>query len=273
MKYYKSYNLFNESNMENDKFRNAVPKNYKQSNAILANNRPPFGSYEYDKNGDTDYTEKIYKFLIDNDYKNNNYNKTSYYFSEVIPAGDVKGYKNTVIDRVTISSENAVTFHFKFEVENPFIDEINSLKKEEEKFQGIKDKEEWVKVEDEWSKIYDRRRELDSFIPNFSYAYSQSLRPEIIENVYNEMIKHESLSKSEYISSLYKKIHKHRYKIETLPYKDRLDYWDWMDEMDDLTNYRNPSEADLEERNIRRNKSEEDYKKENEYMNDLLKDL
>jgi hypothetical protein len=271
MKYLKMFETHSSQSLRNPFFKDAIAKNWKQKNAIIANKKVGFGGYKHNEKGDTEYTLKIKKFLDERNFRMSS-DKTHFYFVEKIPAGTVRGYQNCYITSVHISSEYNVTFNINFEVENPFINEINILKKEEKKYEKLSDKE-FEEKKNDWEKLYNDIKKLDTYIPNFTYAYSQDIDPTVIENVYNEMIRPVNIDRTKHIQDLYQKKHKLLYNIEKLPYKDRLDYWDLYDEYEDLVNYRTPSEVELNKRQDRRNKSEEQYNKEQEKIIKMFKDI
>lgn len=239
--------------------------NYKHENAILALKKDY--SYEYDNSGDTDFTKKIHQLLIDIDFNYQVCKSCDFYFETPIPSKSIRGYKNTKISHVNISCDNEVVFHIIFDVENPQIEEINKLKAEEKKYDNLSDVE-FNKVKKEHYALLSKISELDQYISNFSYAYSQSVDADVIEAVYNEMIKPANILKSKYISEL---ITKKRYTVkDNMSYQEKLEYWDLLDELKDLTEYNTPDEAEIEKRNKRRLKSEEDYIKEQQRIMKLI---
>ncbi len=278
-KYINNYSQFVQNKLmenKNNIFATATASNYKQANAILAFNKKQENyDYTYDDSRDTEYTKKIKDFLIENGF---NYNigssKQSFYFTNKIPCGDVRGYKNCAVSHVSISSEYAVCFHITFEIENPFLEKVEEIKQEMGKYNGLSE-EELTKVENEFMLLLDEKSKYDCYIPNFTYCYSQSLNPNVIKNIYEIMIKPENLEKSEKISKLYDEVMALRNKVMNgrATYAEKVKYWDLMDEKDDLTEYRNPTDDELLKREQRRNKTEEDEKRENDILNDLLKDI
>lgn len=280
-KYIKNYSEFvNHKIMESEEniFSSATASNYKQANAILAINKRQSIDYDYqpEASGETEYTKKIEDFLIENgfDYKIGS-NKHSFYFTNKIPCGDVRGYKNCAISHVDISSIHAVCFHITFEIENPFLEKVEEIKQEMKKYEGLSEEEWSTKVEEEFQLLLKEESKYDCYIPNFTYCYSQSLNPNVIKNIYEIMIKPENLEKSEKISKLYDEIMTLRYKVTngTATYAEKVKYWDLMDEQKDMTEYNNPTDDELLKREQRRNKTEEDEKRENDIANDILAKL
>lgn len=245
------------------------PTNYKQENAILALAKDY--DYTYDEDGDTEYTRKIHQFLLDNGFNYRVGDSRSFYFDKPIPSNTIRGYKNTKITHVDISSIYEVVFHIIFDIENPRIDEITKLKSEVDGYSNLSG-DEFELVEDEYSELYSKLKNIDVYISNFTYAYSQSVDSDIIKTVYNEMIKPSNLEKSNHISELTKKHWLMQVKKDK-SYQERLEYWELMDELNDLRDYKTPDDAEMELRRKRSLKTEEDYNKEQQYMINLIKNL
>lgn len=268
-------NILTYENFEQYKNKNFIgvqAKNFKQENALLSIKVKKIGDYEYDKNGDTDYTDKIYDYLNKNGYSYSVSDSKKFYFKNPIKSGEVRGFKNTIITGVKISSLDCVVFYIKFEVENPLIDELNIINSKLKKYNTLSDIE-FNKVKNEWKKLFNRKNDIDQYIADFTFAYSQSIDPNVIKEVYEKLHDKTNHKRNNRIKELEKIIHKMRYRIEDLSYEEKLDYWDYMDEYNDLYKNYTPSKKELADRKARREKSEEEYKKEQQDFINLINDI
>jgi len=194
-----------------------------------------------------------------------------FYFEKPLPLGKVLHYNNAELISVEYNDSHLV-FHIRFDIENPFIEEINKLKAEIESYNGMT-KEEFSTARDRWNETYDKMRNLDAFIPDSTYAYSYDIKR--IGDVLAEMRKAESIKFAKTTVKMIKAIRRLRTSsnFDNMSFEVRKEYWRMNDRYNDLVNGRIPTAEQLEQREKQYSQSEEEYNNKNEYMMDLLKEV
>lgn len=250
-------------------FENVKATNWKQDNALNSIFRERNRDYIHN-NSYQIYSDKI-NTIIKNIIKPNPFSSNYFYFKNLIDLGDVLVYKNAKL--VAIESQyDHITFHIKFEIENPLIEEIERLKKIDESFNDLSDSE-FETRKKEWEDNYYSLKNTDVYIADFTYAYIYDINFDLYEKIINLMLKEESIQYAKECISKQETVRKMRFDIENMSYQDKLVYWNLNDEVNDIVHGETPTQSTLEYRKKRSETSEEDYNKANNYMINLINEI
>lgn len=253
-------------------FKDCTPTNWKQKNAMSVMFK--------DRNRDFD-TECVVAveckgmeaILAEvNDMPIEAFELQRFYFKQLIYLGDVMDYKNVGLLAVEYNNGHIV-FHIKFDIENPFIDEINALKEDMKQYDGMSNSQ-FASVYNEWDIKNTKKRNLDSYIPDFTYAYSYDVT-QSLSMILAEMEKPEA---KEHAKKAIKLIHGIRQiraskGFDQMTYDQRKAYWKLNDEYNDITEAHIPTDEELAMRKRAQEQTEEEYKRQNNIAADLLTEL
>jgi hypothetical protein len=202
------------------------------------------------------------------------------YVRPTIFLGDVLKYSNVYLDRVDVNSSEELAFWLKFEVENPRLEEYLEIKKKMDEFKNIPNDQWTDAIDDEFEKLLNKEKELNPYIPDFTYCYIQELPQDKLPEIIDYIKSPNALKLTKDIEKLEREVHKLQYQLDKHRekkdltdeelYEFTIEYWKKQDELEDIKSSQTPSEETLAKRAKKYNKPYPQYRKEQDYMINLL---